>query len=74
MRYAGYLLLAALAVYGLTAFRQIQPGERAVVRRFGRVVDTPGPGLWIGLPYGLDRVDRIPVDQVRQDTVHRRGR
>ena len=41
-------LLAAVSL--LTALRPIKPGQRAVVRRFGRVVATPEPGLWIGLP------------------------
>lgn len=59
----GVLLLAAYLATGVTFIR---PGERAVIRRFGRVVDTPGPGLHIGLPWGIDRVDRIPVDLVRR--------
>jgi membrane protease subunit HflK len=37
-----------------------------VVRRFGRVVDRPGPGLLVGLPYGMDRVDIIPVDLIQR--------
>lgn len=60
---AGAILLAA---YLLTGVAFIRPGERAVVRRFGRVVDTPGPGLRIGLPWGIERVDRIAIDRVRQ--------
>ena len=55
-----------LALYLLTGVMEIQPGQRGVVRRFGRVVDTPGPGLRIGLPWGIDRVDRIAVDKVRR--------
>jgi membrane protease subunit HflK len=55
-----------LAGYLLTGVVQVRPGELAVVRRFGRVIDTPGPGLWVGLPWGFDRVDRVPVDQVRR--------
>src|SRR5262249_7204070 len=36
---------------------------RAVVRRFGRVLpQQPEPGLWVGLPWGMDRVDRVPVE------------
>lgn len=62
----GLLLLAA---YLLTGVTQVRPGERAVVRRFGKVVEKPGPGLWIGLPWGMDRVDRVPVDQVRRVTI-----
>jgi membrane protease subunit HflK len=44
----------------------VEPEERAVVRRFGRVVATPGPGLWIGFPWGIDRIDRERVRIVRQ--------
>jgi membrane protease subunit HflK len=61
---AGLLLVVA---YLLTGVTQVRPGERAVVRRFGRVLpDKPGPGLWVGLPWGMDRVDRVSVDQLRR--------
>jgi len=66
MRWLGIIGLAALAGYLLTGVRQIRPGERAVVTRWGRIVDTPGAGLYVGLPYGIDRVDRIGVDSVRR--------
>jgi membrane protease subunit HflK len=61
-----YLPLVAIAIYLLTGVNQIRPEERAVVRRFGKVVARPGPGLWIGLPYGIDRVDRVPTATVRR--------
>jgi membrane protease subunit HflK len=61
------LVLLLLAAYLLTGVAQVRPGERAVVRRFGRVLpDKPGPGLWIGLPWGMDRVDRVAVDALRR--------
>ncbi|MBV9125376.1 MAG: protease modulator HflK [Planctomycetes bacterium] len=61
------LLVLLLVGYLFTGVTQIRPGERAVVRRFGRVLDTlPAPGLWIGLPWGMDRVDRVPVHMVRR--------
>jgi membrane protease subunit HflK len=64
------LLIILLASYVLTGVVQVRPGERAVVRRFGRVLpEAPGPGLWVGLPWGMDRVDRVVVDQVRQVVV-----
>lgn len=68
------IVLAVLLLLGLgytvaSAVTQIQPGERAVVRRFGRVIDTPGPGLFVGLPWGMDRVDRVPIGRVRRVTV-----
>lgn len=63
-------LLVALAVllgaYLLTGVTTVRPDERAVVRRFGKVVDVPRPGLYVGLPWGMDRVDRIPAGLVRR--------
>ncbi len=54
----------------LTGVTEVGPGERAVVRRFGRVLDVqPRAGLWVGLPWGIDVVDRIPVEQVRRVAV-----
>ncbi len=60
-------LLSILAVWTVfSAITRVQPGERAVVRRFGRILpDKPGPGLFVGLPWGFDRVDRVPVSRVR---------
>jgi membrane protease subunit HflK len=64
------LLLLVLAGWLLTGVVEVRPGERAVVRRFGRVLDhKPKPGLWVGLPWGIDRVDRVPVDLVRRVVV-----
>jgi membrane protease subunit HflK len=61
-----WLLLLAAVLYLLTGVVEVRRGERAVVRRFGRVLQQqPEPGLWVGLPWGLDRVDRVEVDAVR---------
>lgn len=60
------LLAVAAAGYLLTGLAQIRPDERAVVRRFGQVVARPGPGLWVGFPWGIDQIDRVPVRASRQ--------
>lgn len=52
-----------------TGIAQIRPEERGVVRRFGQIVARPGPGLWIGWPWGIDRVDRLAVRTARQLTI-----
>jgi membrane protease subunit HflK len=66
-RWLVVLLIVLLAGYLLTGVTQVRPGERAVVRRFGRVLDEqPEPGLWVGLPWGMDRVDRVAVDRVQR--------
>src|SRR5439155_5285971 len=61
-----YLLALLALAYLATGIYQVGPEERAVVRRFGKVVARPGPGLGVGLPWGIDRVDRVPVRTVRQ--------
>jgi modulator of FtsH protease HflK len=66
MRRLRYLLPVLLVAYLLTGMAQVGYDERAVVRRFGRVVARPGPGLWVGLPWGIDRIDRVQVRTVRQ--------
>lgn len=60
------IVVLSLVAYLGTAIYQVQPGEQAVVRRFGRVLDEPRPpGLHVGLPWGMDRVDRVAVDERR---------
>ena len=52
-----------------TSLTQVQPDQRAVVRRFGRILEhKPQQGLYIGMPWGIDRVDLVPVG-VRSVTV-----
>jgi len=70
-RFVLLLLLTVLLLYtAATAATQVQPGERAVVRRFGRILaDKPGPGLYVGLPWGIDQVERVAVGRVRRVSV-----
>ena len=70
LRRLRYILPAVLLLaYLATGVTTVGPDERAVVRRFGRVVARPGPGLWVGLPWGIDRVDKFQVRTVRQLSV-----
>ena len=64
-----YLILLVIVVYLLTGINQVRPEERGVVRRFGQVVARPGPGLWVGLPWGIDRIDRVPVRTARSNSL-----
>ncbi len=66
----GIAVLAFALFTAVTALTQVQPGERAVVRRFGRILpEHPGPGLHVSWPWGIDRVDRVPIGSVRRVVV-----
>ena len=64
-----YLFLLAFVLYLLTGISQVRPEERGVVWRFGQVVARPGPGLYVGLPWGIDSLERVPVRTTQQLTV-----
>ena len=71
VRYALYLFGLLFVVWtAATSLTQVQSDERAVIRRFGRILDhKPEQGLHIGLPWGIDRVDLVKVGKVRSITV-----
>jgi modulator of FtsH protease HflK len=60
----GILGFAALWVV-FTSFHSIAPEERGVVTRFGRYVDTLGPGISLTLPAPIHRVQKIDVNNIR---------
>lgn len=63
---AGLALLAYLA----TGIYVIAPGEAAVVRQFGAVIEPRGaPGLHYRLPWPINRLDIVNVSEVRRETV-----
>jgi membrane protease subunit HflK len=50
------LVLAVIAIWGLTGFFRVQSEELGVVLRFGEHVRTVGPGLSYHLPYPIETV------------------
>jgi membrane protease subunit HflK len=71
LRYVLYLIALAFLVWTAgTALTQVRPGERAVIRQFGRILpEKPGPGLYIGWPWGVEQVERESVSSVRRINV-----
>ncbi len=61
----GLLALVALIAWGLTGIYIVDPAERGVVLRFGEYVDTTMPGPHWHLPYPIETVTKVDVDQVR---------
>ncbi len=64
--------LCGLVVFGYfsTGVYSVAPGEAAVVRRFGGVIEPRvDPGLHYRLPWPVDRVDIVNVSEVRREQV-----
>lgn len=62
-----WLLWGALAVLVLvllvSSFYQVGPEEVGVVQRFGAYVRQTQPGLHLKLPFGIERVTKVPVQR-----------
>ncbi|PIQ36253.1 MAG: FtsH protease activity modulator HflK [Lysobacterales bacterium CG17_big_fil_post_rev_8_21_14_2_50_64_11] len=62
------LIVAVLALWGvLSAFYTVQPEQRAVVKRFGAVVNIADPGLHFKLPFGIDQVQLVATERVLKE-------
>ncbi len=61
----GIVLVIALGIWGLSGIYIIDPAERGVVMRFGQFVDTTMPGPHWHMPYPIEKVDVVNVDEIR---------
>jgi len=61
--------LVVVAIIGLvSAYYQVEPDEVALVTRFGRYVRTSNPGPHAKFPFGIERVQKVPVQrQLKQE-------
>src|SRR3546814_9321633 len=55
-------VIALWIVFG--SFYRVDPQERGVVMRFGKYVETTGPGMHMKLPTPIDPVQKVPVETV----------
>ncbi len=62
---AGALLLILLVLWGISGFYTIDQADRGVVTRFGRYVSTVEAGLHWHLPYPIESVEVVNVEQIR---------
>ncbi|MBI3993896.1 MAG: FtsH protease activity modulator HflK [Candidatus Lambdaproteobacteria bacterium] len=60
-----YIVLIAVALWLLTGIYIVNPGELAVVRRFGAMVGTTQEGIHFRVPWPVDSVDKARVAQIR---------
>jgi len=61
--FAGIALVILLAATALTGWFTLEPEEEGVVTRFGQFVRTEGPGFHLKLPFGIERVIKVPVQR-----------
>ena len=62
--------MVALMAVVMTGWCSVTPGEVVVVRRLGRTLTPPwGPGIHWSIPLGIDRLDRIRSDSIREVTI-----
>jgi membrane protease subunit HflK len=59
-------VLALIAI--VSSYYQVEPDEVGLVTRFGRYVRTNGPGPHTKVPFGVERVQKVPVQrQLKQE-------
>lgn len=65
---------AIVLIAAMSGWVMVAPGEVVIVRRLGRLVEPNwGPGLHWRFPLGIDRLDRVRSDAVRQLTIGSAG-
>jgi membrane protease subunit HflK len=70
MKWTPLVVILALAAYAATGVYTVGTDQRAIVRRFGRVIERqPEPGLSLGLPWGMDRVELVKPGETKTVTI-----
>lgn len=54
----------ALVIGAFGSFYTVQQEEAGVVTRFGKHIKTVGPGLKFKIPFGVDKVVKVPVQRL----------
>jgi hypothetical protein len=65
----GAVAAIVLLIWLATGFYMVGPGERGVVRRFGKEVGRTGPGLRYHFPYPFERIEVVNLAVVRRGEV-----
>lgn len=59
--------LIALGILFSTLVYTVEPDGKAVVKRFGAVVDVAEPGLHFKLPFGIDTATFVPTERILKE-------
>lgn len=60
-----WIILAAIVLWLLSGFYQLDPNEQGVVLRFGKYIETTEAGLRYKLPFPIDTVTKVNTTQER---------
>ncbi len=69
----GLIAAVAVVLWLLSGFYVINQGERGIELKFGRKNEVTGPGLHWHLPWPIERVEKVNVEQVSTISIGRRG-
>ena len=69
----GLIVVVALGLWMASGFYVINQGERGIELKFGRKNEVTGPGLHWRLPWPVERVEKVNVDQVSTLSIGKRG-
>ena len=70
LKIIGIMGISIVAIYFLTGIYIVNPGEQAVVRRFGSISSqSVGEGLHYRFPWPIDEVQKVNVSEVRRADV-----
>ncbi len=61
---AGIIILVLVLIWGITGFYTVGQAERAVVLRFGKYLETTGPGPHWRLPWPVDSQTIVNVERI----------
>lgn len=70
---AGLIAFVAVVLWLSSGFYVINQGENGVELKFGRKNQVTGPGLHWRLPWPVEHVEKVNVDQVSTLSIGRRG-
>lgn len=56
-----------LLVVATTSFYTVQPGEVAVILRFGKLYGTSSEGLHFKIPFGVDQITKVEIAKIHTE-------
>lgn len=66
-----WLYLGTFGILGLilvlTSFYTIRPNEKGVIQRFGKYIRTTDSGLHFKLPFNIETIKKVPVEDVLKE-------